>query len=61
MDLLSTVILFGASKAIENQGWKQRYPVGLRRAEPMGVVVFSVFMIARCDDLSLYLSLRDWI
>lgn len=47
MDLLSTLILFGASKAIEDKTWKQRYPVGLRRAEPMGVVVFSVFMIAR--------------
>lgn len=49
MDLLSTVILFGAGKVIENKSWKQRYsfPVGLRRAEPMGVVIFSVFMIAR--------------
>lgn len=49
MDLLSTVILFGASKVIENKTWKgrQNYPVGLRRAEPIGVVVFSVFMIAR--------------
>lgn len=49
MDLLSTVILFGASKAIESKTWKGRdnFPVGLRRAEPIGVVVFSVFMIAR--------------
>ncbi|KAF8319761.1 hypothetical protein DL93DRAFT_118688 [Clavulina sp. PMI_390] len=48
MDLLSTIILYGASRIIENRSWKQRYtyPVGLRRAEPMGVVVFSVFMIA---------------
>lgn len=47
MDLLSTIILFGASKGIQSGAWKQRYPVGLRRAEPMSVVVFSVFMIAR--------------
>lgn len=58
MDLLSTVILFGASRAIENKIWKQRYPVGLRRAEPMGVVVFSVFMIARYVHVPIPLSHR---
>ena len=41
MDLLSTLILFGASRAIESKHWRKRYPVGIRRAEPMGVVVFS--------------------
>jgi len=46
MDLLSTLILFGASRAIESKHWQKRYPVGIRRAEPMGVVVFSVFMIS---------------
>jgi len=48
MDLLSTAILFGASRAVESKDWRRRqmYPVGFRRAEPMGIVVFAVFMIS---------------
>lgn len=54
MDLLSTVILFGASRAVESKDWRRRqmYPVGFRRAEPMGIVVFAVFMISRSILLS---------
>jgi len=46
MDFLSTLLLFGASQAIENKRFIKKFPVGVRRAEPMSVVVFSVIMIA---------------
>ncbi|GAA94205.1 uncharacterized protein L969DRAFT_86324 [Mixia osmundae IAM 14324] len=48
MDLLSTVIIWVASRAMSQKDWKSQYqwPVGKRRMEPLGVVVFSVFMIA---------------
>ncbi|KAE8219648.1 hypothetical protein CF319_g6695 [Tilletia indica] len=48
LDLLSTVIIFITSKAIAYRSshtvWK--YPVGKKRFEPLGVVVFSVLMLA---------------
>ncbi|KAM0746582.1 hypothetical protein T439DRAFT_360269 [Meredithblackwellia eburnea MCA 4105] len=48
MDFLSTVIIWGTSKIIEQKDWKSAYnwPTGKRKMEPMGVVVFSVFMIS---------------
>ncbi|SGY78700.1 BQ5605_C008g04917 [Microbotryum silenes-dioicae] len=48
MDLLSTMIIFGTSRVIEHRTWKSQYewPTGKRRLEPVGVVAFSVFMIA---------------
>nr|ODN92490.1 hypothetical protein L203_00767 [Cryptococcus depauperatus CBS 7841] len=46
LDLLSTLIILGTSWAI---GWKvnrDAYPTGKRRFEPLGVLIFSVAMIA---------------
>ncbi|KAF8319166.1 uncharacterized protein EI90DRAFT_2941043, partial [Cantharellus anzutake] len=55
MDLLSTLILFWASWTISSNDWRRKwmFPVGLRRAEPMGVVVFSVFMISSFVQVSI--------
>lgn len=48
LDLLSTVIIFATSKAISyrSHATMYKYPVGKRRLEPLGVVVFAVLMIA---------------
>ncbi|ORY66963.1 hypothetical protein BCR35DRAFT_282805 [Leucosporidium creatinivorum] len=48
MDFLSTVIIYGTSRVIATKNWKStyHYPTGKKRMEPMGVVVFSVFMIS---------------
>lgn len=48
LDLLSTIIIFATSKAIAYRSWKTiyKYPVGKQRLEPLGVVIFSVLMIA---------------
>ncbi|KAK0533555.1 hypothetical protein OC835_002978 [Tilletia horrida] len=47
LDLLSTVIIFLTSKAIAYRSAHTmfKYPVGKRRLEPLGVVVFSVLML----------------
>jgi len=48
MDLLSTLIIFFTSRWIahtdSSTAW--RYPAGKKRLEPMGIIVFSVFMQA---------------
>ncbi|GAA5878251.1 hypothetical protein JCM8547_007540 [Rhodosporidiobolus lusitaniae] len=48
MDLLSTVIIFFTSQYIDQRDWKSQYayPTGKQRMEPLGVLVFSVFMIS---------------
>ncbi|EST06859.1 Cation efflux protein [Kalmanozyma brasiliensis GHG001] len=48
LDLLSTIIIFATSKAIAYRSWRTmyKYPVGKQRLEPLGVVIFSVLMIA---------------
>ncbi|BGO90840.1 hypothetical protein NBRC10512_005208 [Rhodotorula toruloides] len=48
IDLLSTVIIFGTSRYIEHRDWKSSYiyPTGKRKMEPLGVLIFSVFMIS---------------
>lgn len=48
MDFLSTVIIFGTNRVIEHRDWKStyNYPTGKKRMEPVGILVFSVFMIA---------------
>ncbi|GAA5928289.1 hypothetical protein JCM1841_001765 [Sporobolomyces salmonicolor] len=48
MDFISTLIIFGTAKYIEHKDWKSRYnfPTGKNRMEPLGVLVFSVFMIS---------------
>ncbi|KAL7420475.1 hypothetical protein Q5752_004425 [Cryptotrichosporon argae] len=46
LDLLSTFIILGTSWAIGIQSDKHLYPAGKRRFEPLGVLIFSVAMIA---------------
>ncbi|WWD18783.1 hypothetical protein CI109_103238 [Kwoniella shandongensis] len=46
LDLLSTFIILGTSLAIGIKSDKHKYPAGKRRFEPLGVLVFSVAMIA---------------
>ncbi|ORY31810.1 hypothetical protein BCR39DRAFT_80831 [Naematelia encephala] len=46
LDLLSTLIILGTSWAIGVKGDRHRYPAGKRRFEPLGVLIFSVAMIA---------------
>ncbi|GAA6042522.1 hypothetical protein JCM8097_004644 [Rhodosporidiobolus ruineniae] len=48
MDFLSTLIIFGTSKYIEQRDWKSQYtwPTGKSRMEPLGVLIFSVAMIS---------------
>lgn len=44
LDLLSTVIVWTTTRLIARQD-RYRYPVGRRRLEPIGVLVFSVIMV----------------
>lgn len=44
LDLLSTVIVWTTTRLIATQD-RYRYPVGRRRLEPIGVLVFSVIMV----------------
>lgn len=44
LDFLSTAIVWTTTTLISNQD-QYRYPVGRRRLEPLGVLVFSVIMI----------------
>ncbi|PLW46754.1 hypothetical protein PCANC_09595 [Puccinia coronata f. sp. avenae] len=48
MDFLSTAIIWWTNRTIDSKSWQSiwQYPAGKRRMEPMGVVVFSVFMIS---------------
>ncbi|WWC71087.1 uncharacterized protein I206_105040 [Kwoniella pini CBS 10737] len=46
LDLLSTLIILGTSWAIGVKTDKHKYPAGKRRFEPLGVLIFSVAMIA---------------
>ncbi|CAO1638292.1 unnamed protein product [Sympodiomycopsis kandeliae] len=48
LDLLSTLIIFAASKAVAFKSSESyfKYPRGKKNFEPLGVVIFSVLMIA---------------
>ncbi|KAL7410980.1 cation efflux family-domain-containing protein [Mrakia frigida] len=46
LDLLSTGIIWGTSLAAEAKDTRTRYPTGKQRFEPLGVLIFSVFMIS---------------
>lgn len=48
LDLLSTLIIFGASKLVAFKSAESyfKYPRGKKNFEPLGVVIFSVLMIA---------------
>jgi divalent metal cation (Fe/Co/Zn/Cd) transporter len=45
LDFLSTVIIYTVSRIIAQRDWKNHFPVGKARLEPIGVLVFSVVMI----------------
>lgn len=52
LDFLSTAIVWTTTRMIENQDSYQ-YPVGRRRLEPIGVLVFSVIMVTSFFQVAL--------
>lgn len=52
LDLLSTAIVWTTTRMIESQDQYQ-YPVGRRRLEPIGVLVFSVIMVTSFFQVAL--------
>ncbi|KAJ6466390.1 cation efflux family-domain-containing protein [Mycena sanguinolenta] len=46
LDLLSTAIIWGADLAAKREDVGAKYPTGKKRFEPLGVLIFSVCMIA---------------
>lgn len=52
LDFLSTAIVWATTKLISRQD-QHSYPVGRRRLEPLGVLVFSVIMITSFFQVSL--------
>ncbi|CAG8981694.1 hypothetical protein HYALB_00006567 [Hymenoscyphus albidus] len=52
LDFLSTAIVWTTTKMIERQD-QYKYPVGRRRLEPIGVLVFSVIMITSFCQVGL--------
>jgi len=51
LDFLSTAIVWTTTRMIENQD-NYQYPVGRRRLEPIGVLVFSVIMVTSFFQVS---------
>jgi hypothetical protein len=52
LDFLSTAIVWTTTRMIERQDYYQ-YPVGRRRLEPIGVLVFSVIMVTSFFQVAL--------
>jgi divalent metal cation (Fe/Co/Zn/Cd) transporter len=52
LDFLSTLIILGTSLAMGVKSDRHTYPAGKRRFEPLGVLVFSVAMIASFAQVS---------
>ncbi|EPQ63587.1 hypothetical protein BGT96224_A21320 [Blumeria graminis f. sp. tritici 96224] len=52
LDLLSTAIIWTTTKMIERQDYHS-YPIGRRRLEPLGVLVFSVIMVTSFFQVGL--------
>lgn len=52
LDFLSTAIVWTTTRMIEHQDQYQ-YPVGRRRLEPLGVLVFSVIMVTSFFQVAL--------
>jgi hypothetical protein len=52
LDFLSTAIVWTTTRLIERQD-HYRYPVGRRRLEPVGVLVFSVIMVTSFVQVAL--------
>ncbi|KAJ7223170.1 cation efflux family-domain-containing protein [Mycena pura] len=46
LDFLSTLIIWGADFAAKREDHSSKYPTGKKRFEPLGVLIFSVCMIA---------------
>lgn len=46
LDFLSTLIIWGADFAAKREDHGTKYPTGKKRFEPLGVLIFSVCMIA---------------
>ena len=57
LDFLSTAIVWTTTKLIESSDSYQ-YPVGRRRLEPLGVLVFSVIMITSFFQVALVRNRR---
>lgn len=47
LDLLCTLIIYGTSKLVQHRihALNKRFPVGRRRLEPLGILVFSIIMV----------------
>lgn len=52
LDFLSTAVVWTTTRLIERQD-QYRYPVGRRRLEPVGVLVFSVVMVTAFVQVAL--------
>jgi len=57
LDFLSTAIVWTTTRMIEHQDQYQ-YPVGRRRLEPIGVLVFSIIMVTSFFQVALECSSR---
>lgn len=55
LDLLSTVVIYLTSRATAYRSWHTfyMYPVGKRRLEPLGVLIFSVLMVVSFTQVLL--------
>lgn len=52
LDFISTLIIFISSVAMGHKGDRHKYPAGKKRFEPLGVLIFSVTMIASFVQVS---------
>lgn len=55
LDLVCTVVIFMTSRASAYRSWHTfyKYPVGKRRLEPLGVLIFSVLMVVSFGQVLL--------
>ena len=52
LDFISTLIIFVSNVAMGHKGDRHKYPAGKKRFEPLGVLIFSVTMIASFVQVS---------
>lgn len=62
LDFLCTVVIFMTSRASAYRSWHTfyKYPVGKRRLEPLGVLIFSVLMVISFLQVLLESVNRMW-
>ena len=62
LDLLCTIVIFIMSRATAYRSWHTfyKYPVGKRRLEPLGVLIFSVLMVVSFLQVLLESVSRLW-